>query len=149
MPRAHCTTWASYVASPILLKMIRSFLCQPNIRALSKSPNTSSSIQVQPLQNRKHEKTEKFFPSVTKHSHSDFASVTAMNGEGTGVDEAAAVMERFRVFMMGYLPGALPQRSPLLSPTPVRSPPSIHTWRDVCGGGCGFAMAISGAFSDL
>lgn len=68
-----------------------------------------------------------------------------MNGEGKGPDEAV-VMEGVReklVFMMGYLPGALPQRSPLLSPIAVRSPASIHAWRDVCGGGCGFAMAIS------
>lgn len=70
-----------------------------------------------------------------------------MNGEGKGTDEAA-VMEGVKenlVFMMGYLPGALPQRSPLLSPIAVRSSVSIHGWRDVCGGGCGFAMAISGA----
>lgn len=48
------------------------------------------------------------------------------------------------VFMWGYLPGALPQRSPLLSPTVVR-PGGDYQWRDVFGGGCGFAMAISGA----
>ncbi|KAK6933109.1 Regulator of chromosome condensation, RCC1 [Dillenia turbinata] len=50
------------------------------------------------------------------------------------------------VYMWGYLPGALPQRSPLLSPVMVRLPQSIgagHSWNDVCGGGCGFAMAIS------
>ncbi|XP_057475141.1 ultraviolet-B receptor UVR8-like isoform X1 [Actinidia eriantha] len=50
------------------------------------------------------------------------------------------------VFMWGYLPGALPQRSPLLSPTAVRLPQSIgagRSWKDVSGGGCGFAMAIS------
>ncbi|XP_015876568.2 ultraviolet-B receptor UVR8 isoform X1 [Ziziphus jujuba] len=46
------------------------------------------------------------------------------------------------VYMWGYLPGALPHRSPLLSPTVVRTPAS-YSWRDVCGGGCGFAMAIS------
>ncbi|XP_004307465.1 PREDICTED: ultraviolet-B receptor UVR8 [Fragaria vesca subsp. vesca] len=46
------------------------------------------------------------------------------------------------VFMWGYLPGALPQRSPLLSPTVVR-PGGDYQWRDVFGGGCGFAMAIS------
>ncbi|KAK6929399.1 Regulator of chromosome condensation, RCC1 [Dillenia turbinata] len=53
--------------------------------------------------------------------------------------------ERF-VYMWGYLPGALPQRSPLLSPVMVRLPQSIgagQSWNDVCGGGCGFAMAIS------
>jgi hypothetical protein len=46
------------------------------------------------------------------------------------------------VYMWGYLPGALPQRTPLL--TPVRVPASGYNWKDVAGGGCGFAMAISG-----
>nr|XP_043632411.1 ultraviolet-B receptor UVR8-like isoform X2 [Erigeron canadensis] len=53
---------------------------------------------------------------------------------------------KMMVYMWGYLPGALPQRSPLLSPFEVRLPPSIDAGRfftDVCGGGCGFAMAIS------
>uniref|UniRef100_A0A6N2NIX9 RCC1-like domain-containing protein n=1 Tax=Salix viminalis TaxID=40686 RepID=A0A6N2NIX9_SALVM len=45
------------------------------------------------------------------------------------------------VFMWGYLPGALPQRSPISSPLAVRS--TVYAWKDVCGGGCGFAMAIS------
>ena len=48
------------------------------------------------------------------------------------------------VYMWGYLPGALPQRTPLLTPVLVRVPPSGYSWKDVCGGGCGFAMAISG-----
>ncbi|CAO2817130.1 unnamed protein product [Amaranthus hypochondriacus] len=49
-----------------------------------------------------------------------------------------------RVYMWGYLPGALPQRTPIQSPLIVKLPPSIGTfWKDVCGGGCGFAMAIS------
>ncbi|KAJ0101529.1 hypothetical protein Patl1_06453 [Pistacia atlantica] len=48
------------------------------------------------------------------------------------------------VFMWGYLPGALPQRSPILSPVVVRLPATVGSaWKDVCGGGCGFAMAIS------
>ncbi|KAJ3703336.1 hypothetical protein LUZ61_007041 [Rhynchospora tenuis] len=52
------------------------------------------------------------------------------------------------VLMWGYLPGVSPQRSPLLHPAPVRLPDSSSsssgdTWRDVCGGGCGFAMALS------
>ncbi|KAG7033821.1 Ultraviolet-B receptor UVR8 [Cucurbita argyrosperma subsp. argyrosperma] len=50
------------------------------------------------------------------------------------------------VFMWGYLPGALPDKSLLLSPEPVRLPGSIDggdSWKEVCGGGCGFAMAIS------
>ncbi|KAH9766854.1 Regulator of chromosome condensation (RCC1) family protein [Citrus sinensis] len=61
-----------------------------------------------------------------------------MNGEGQ-----EEKMERV-VFMWGYLPGALPQRSPILSPLVVRLPLTVGSaWRDVCGGGCGFAMAIS------
>ncbi|XP_047058699.1 ultraviolet-B receptor UVR8-like [Lolium rigidum] len=50
------------------------------------------------------------------------------------------------VLMWGYLPGVSPQRSPMLGPVPVRLPPAAAAqdeWRDVCGGGCGFAMAIS------
>ncbi|KAI3912502.1 hypothetical protein MKW98_020964 [Papaver atlanticum] len=63
------------------------------------------------------------------------------------------------VLMWGYLPGATPQRSPLISPTPVHLPTVIDSdsfntqggggirrsdlWKDVCGGGCGFALAIS------
>ncbi|KAL9255829.1 Ultraviolet-B receptor UVR8-like protein [Drosera capensis] len=49
------------------------------------------------------------------------------------------------VFMWGYLPGALPQRAPLQSPVLVRVPNSgvFGGWKDVCGGGCGFAIAIS------
>lgn len=76
-----------------------------------------------------------------------------MNGHGEGGEESLRAKmevdrERF-VYMWGYLPGALPQRSPLLSPVVVRLPLSIgagSSWRDVCGGGCGFAMAISGNF---
>jgi hypothetical protein len=73
----------------------------------------------------------------------------AMNGRGgeecvkmEECKEAAAV-----VYMWGYIPGALPEKSPILSPSPVRLPdPSGggNSWEDVCGGGCGFAMAISG-----
>ncbi|KAJ0987823.1 hypothetical protein J5N97_006179 [Dioscorea zingiberensis] len=50
------------------------------------------------------------------------------------------------VLMWGYLPGISPQRSPLFHPVVVPLPGSSTTgdsWRDVCGGGCGFAMAIS------
>lgn len=49
------------------------------------------------------------------------------------------------VYMWGYLPGALPQRTPLLTPVLVRVPASSggYNWKDVSGGGCGFAMAIS------
>ena len=44
--------------------------------------------------------------------------------------------------MWGYLPGV----SPLLGSMPVRLPAVAggDVWRDLCGGGCGFAMAISG-----
>ncbi|CAA2976132.1 Hypothetical predicted protein, partial [Olea europaea subsp. europaea] len=67
-----------------------------------------------------------------------------MNGDREGFEEDVK-MEKL-VFMWGYLPGALPQRLPLLSPLVVRLPPSSSvgtSWKDVCGGGCGFAMAIS------
>ncbi|KAJ6429193.1 hypothetical protein OIU84_020761 [Salix udensis] len=65
-----------------------------------------------------------------------------MNGEGK--EEGVANMDVHDarlVYMWGYLPGALPQRSPILSPLAVRSP--VYAWKDVCGGGCGFAMSIS------
>ncbi|XP_040987744.1 ultraviolet-B receptor UVR8-like isoform X4 [Juglans microcarpa x Juglans regia] len=73
-----------------------------------------------------------------------------MNGGGKGDAEAVNMEEEIKgklVYMWGYLPGALPQRSPLTSPVAVRVPPTIgsfgDSWKDVCGGGCGFAMAIS------
>lgn len=47
------------------------------------------------------------------------------------------------VYMWGYLPGASPEKAPILSPVSL----SLHDgdlWKDVCGGGCGFALAISG-----
>lgn len=65
-----------------------------------------------------------------------------MNGEGC--ETLQRVNEKL-VYMWGYLPGALPQRTPLLTPVQVRVPPSCYSWKDVSGGGCGFAMAISGA----
>lgn len=77
-----------------------------------------------------------------------------MNGDGEGDEGVVRMEEEVKerlVFMWGYLPGALPQRSPLLSPLAVRLPPSSGagcSWKDVCGGGCGFAMAISGGFKD-
>ncbi|XP_021813802.1 ultraviolet-B receptor UVR8-like isoform X1 [Prunus avium] len=67
-----------------------------------------------------------------------------MNGEENFEEEVKMEEEKEKVvFMWGYLPGALPQRSPLLSPTIVRTPGAEYTWKDVCGGGCGFAMALS------
>uniref|UniRef100_A0A7N0UV03 RCC1-like domain-containing protein n=1 Tax=Kalanchoe fedtschenkoi TaxID=63787 RepID=A0A7N0UV03_KALFE len=68
----------------------------------------------------------------------DVDVVAGESGSGSGRDRL--------VFMWGYLPGASRQRAPLLSPVSVRLPPSPaagFSWRDVCGGGCGFAMAIS------
>lgn len=72
-----------------------------------------------------------------------------MNGGGKDSEDVKMeVVSRERVvYMWGYLPGALPQRTPLLSPVVVRLPASAGgSWIDVCGGGCGFAMAISGCF---
>jgi hypothetical protein len=71
-------------------------------------------------------------------------------GGGAVCAQAAGAGNKERlVLMWGYLPGVSPQRSPLLGPVPVRLPPAAAApggdgWRDVCGGGCGFAMAISG-----
>lgn len=66
-----------------------------------------------------------------------------MNVDGEGGEEGMRMEEKL-VFMWGYLPGALPQRAPILSPVVVRLPHGEKAWKDVCGGGCGFAMAISG-----
>lgn len=69
-----------------------------------------------------------------------------MNVDGEGGEESMKMEEKL-VFMWGYLPGALPQRTPILSPVVVRQSHSCgNAWKDVCGGGCGFAMAISGNF---
>lgn len=77
-----------------------------------------------------------------------------MNGEAnleTGGTSAAAPQEEEEVvgqrlvYMWGYLPGASQQRSPLLSPVKVKIPPAVESsWKDVSGGGCGFAMATAG-----
>ena len=71
----------------------------------------------------------------------------AMNGsereEGVKMEECKETV----VYMCGYIPGASPEKSPILSPVPVQLPGSGcggDSWKDVCGGGCGFAMAISG-----
>lgn len=63
---------------------------------------------------------------------------------GEGGEEKDKKKRRSTVYMWGYLPGATPQRSPILSPEPVPEAAGGGQWRDVCGGGCGFAMAISG-----
>ncbi|PON33018.1 Regulator of chromosome condensation [Parasponia andersonii] len=74
-----------------------------------------------------------------------------MNGNDGEGGEGYVKMEECKeavVYMWGYLPGASPEKSPILSPVPVRLPDRIsggNSWKDVCGGGCGFAMAISGS----
>ncbi|KAK7339702.1 hypothetical protein VNO77_20383 [Canavalia gladiata] len=71
-----------------------------------------------------------------------------MNGN-EAVEDTKVVEEECSekmVYMWGYLPGASPEKSPILSPAPVRlSDPLLEgdSWKDVCGGGCGFATAIS------
>ncbi|XP_062225946.1 ultraviolet-B receptor UVR8-like isoform X2 [Phragmites australis] len=66
---------------------------------------------------------------------------------GAGCARGTGAGKERVVLMWGYLPGVSPQRSPLLGPVPVRLPQAAagggDGWRDVCGGGCGFAMAIS------
>jgi hypothetical protein len=74
-----------------------------------------------------------------------FGRIVAMNGNIVGkvpIGECKATV----VYMSGYLPGAASEKSPILSPVPVRLSAAVHggdSWKDVCGGGCGFAMAIS------
>ncbi|CAK9185356.1 unnamed protein product [Ilex paraguariensis] len=69
---------------------------------------------------------------------------------GKGGESEGEKMEEHKesvVLMWGYLHGVSSQRSPILSPVKVRLPEtgvSGDSWKDVCGGGCGFAMAISG-----
>jgi len=75
-----------------------------------------------------------------------FGTIVAMNGNIVGkvpIGECKGTV----VYMSGYLPGAASEKSPILSPVPVRLSAAVHggdSWKDVCGGGCGFAMAISG-----
>ncbi|XXG66344.1 hypothetical protein AAC387_Pa05g3845 [Persea americana] len=66
-------------------------------------------------------------------------------GGGGGDEEKVEDRKEKMVFMWGYLPGSSPQRSPLIFPARVPLPPSVSgdSWKDVCGGGCGFGMAIS------
>ncbi|KAL1321543.1 hypothetical protein HN51_066382 [Arachis hypogaea] len=76
-----------------------------------------------------------------------------MNGNEGAAEETKVEEEKKEeeckekmVYMWGYLPGASPEKTPILSPASVSlSDPSIagDSWKDVCGGGCGFAMAIS------
>lgn len=68
------------------------------------------------------------------------------HGGGGGESEKMEIRKEKVVLMCGYLPGSSQQRSPLLSPAVVRLPQPVggDSWKDVSGGGCGFAMAISG-----
>ncbi|XP_061343528.1 ultraviolet-B receptor UVR8-like isoform X2 [Gastrolobium bilobum] len=66
------------------------------------------------------------------------------SGDGSeGRAETLHGLGRRVLYMWGYLPGALPQGTPLLAPVAVRFPASGYSWNDVSGGGIGFAMAIS------
>lgn len=70
-----------------------------------------------------------------------------MNGNNKGGSAPIEKCSACVVYMSGYLPGASPGKSPILSSVPVRLPAAVHggdSWKDVCGGGCGFTMAISG-----
>lgn len=77
-------------------------------------------------------------------------SFIAMNGNEVVEDEKMVEEEdstEKMVFMWGYLPGASSEKAPILSPTQVRLTDPLlvgDSWKDVCGGGCGFAVAISG-----
>ncbi|XP_073221979.1 uncharacterized protein [Cicer arietinum] len=72
-----------------------------------------------------------------------------MNGNEVVEDEKMVEEEdstEKMVFMWGYLPGASSEKAPILSPTQVRLTDPLlvgDSWKDVCGGGCGFAVAIS------
>lgn len=57
----------------------------------------------------------------------------------------AAASGRNLVYVWGYLPGASVEKSPIAAPMSIRLGGG-DSWKDVCGGGCGFAMAISGQF---
>lgn len=67
--------------------------------------------------------------------------------EEVKMEEENDEKKRYEVLMWGYLPGVLSHKSPLTSPVEVQLPElgfEVQSWKDVCGGGCGFAMAISG-----
>ncbi|CAJ1800855.1 unnamed protein product [Sphenostylis stenocarpa] len=77
-------------------------------------------------------------------------SFQAMSENEAAEDAKVVVVEEGcaekMVYMWGYLPGASPEKSPILSPVLVPlSDPALagDSWQDVCGGGCGFAVAIS------
>ncbi|PHT32665.1 hypothetical protein CQW23_29002 [Capsicum baccatum] len=54
--------------------------------------------------------------------------------------------KEYKVLIWGYLPGVLSHKSLLTSPVEVQLPENAiddRSWKDVYGGGCGFAMVIS------
>ncbi|XP_016542341.1 ultraviolet-B receptor UVR8 isoform X3 [Capsicum annuum] len=73
--------------------------------------------------------------------------------ENGGREEVKMEEEKvYKVLMWGYLPGVLSHKSPLTSPVEVQLPENAiddRSWKDVCGGGCGFAMAISAGSGKL
>ena len=61
-----------------------------------------------------------------------------MNGsereEGVKMEECKEIV----VYMCGYILGASPEKSPILSPVSILLPSSVYngdSWKDVCGGG--------------
>ncbi|KAK4749497.1 hypothetical protein SAY87_026946 [Trapa incisa] len=67
----------------------------------------------------------------------------AVNGNGVADRESnVAAGGRNLVYVWGYLPGASIEKSPITNPLEVHLGGG-DSWKDVCGGGCGFAMAIS------
>lgn len=66
-----------------------------------------------------------------------------MNGSKREENEKMEECKETVVYMWGYLPGTSPEKSSILSPIPARLR-SGDSWKDVCGGGCGFALATSG-----
>ncbi|XP_049375328.1 ultraviolet-B receptor UVR8-like isoform X6 [Solanum verrucosum] len=79
-----------------------------------------------------------------------------MSENGGREEEEELKMEeekkKYEVLMWGYLPGVLSHKSPLTSPVEVQLPENgidVQSWKDVCGGGCGFAMAISAGSGKL
>ncbi|KAL9426199.1 hypothetical protein AB3S75_033054 [Citrus x aurantiifolia] len=65
-----------------------------------------------------------------------------MNGSKREENEKMEECKETVVYMWGYLPGTSPEKSPILSPIPARLCGG-DSWKDVCGGGCGFALATS------
>lgn len=140
---------------PMSLKMIRLHFNAPSEDRLGHHVKESSNDQPQNLLSLQTETSRKSYQGTTITATQPcfrifFSCVKAMNGDGKAVKMEEEIKGKL-VYMWGYLPGALPQRSPLTSPVAVRVPPTIgsfgDSWKDVCGGGCGFAMAISGALS--